>query len=238
MSRKSSPPLDHTQIDLNVEVTRPNATDAREAGAVATNATLAALTAAGVPPSAITTSGLSLTPKTQTDPNTGATKQVGFTFSEGIEIKLSNVTEATLSNVVDSAVKAAPDAVQVQSVTISLSPTLGTSATNEARKLAVSDALNTANVLSSAASVALGPILTLSDYSSSPPITNARPSTDAMGASAENKTPTPYVIGPFDTTASVGLEIAICRAQVATTQPIIGVTSPQPPIVAASPSTP
>jgi uncharacterized protein YggE len=194
-----------------VEVTRANATDARETGAVAVNATLTALASAGVTTDAISTSGLTLQPQYEYEPATGAQKPTGITFAQTLEVKLTNVTTESIGKVVDTVVAAGGTDVQVSSVTTTLLPETAKNTTNSARQLAVTDALNTAKVLSTAAGVALGPLTRIIDNNSTPPMPyESSPSADATGP-PEKGTPTQYVVGQYETVASVSMEIAMCR---------------------------
>ena len=192
-----------------MEVTRKNSTDAREAGAVAVNATLSALTALGVPASSIETSSISLTPATQYDPTTSTNKPNGITFSESLQVTLTNITDASISNLLTQVIKAS-SALQVSSVTTSLSPAFGQNALNTARQQAIGDGIKTANLLAQASGVTLGPITSIADQNSTPPI----PAPVAMpgAAAAAPETPTKYVVGKYDTTASVSMAWAICKA--------------------------
>jgi uncharacterized protein YggE len=172
---------------------------------------LTALTAAGISTDAISTSGLTLQPGYQYEPTSGTSKPTGFTFSQTLEVKLTNVTTESIGKVVDGVVAAGGSAVQVSSVTTTLSPETARNTTNSARQLAVSDALNTVSVLSQAAGVSLGPITMIADNNSSPPMPyDTAPSADAAGP-PEKGTPTQYVIGKYETVASVSMEIAMCR---------------------------
>ena len=172
---------------------------------------MAALSTAGVAADAISTSGLTLQPSYEYEPATGASKPTGVTFAQTFEVKLTNVTSENIGNVVDSVVGAGgSNAVQVQSVTTELLPETAKTATNTARQLAVADAVNTASVLSSAAGVALGPITSITDNSASTPVPfDTAPAADA--ASPSEKTPTQYVVGQYETTGSVSMEVAMCR---------------------------
>ena len=204
---------DTAVIDLTVTATRPNATDAREAGAAATNATLAALVAIGVPASDVKTTGLYLMPNYEYEPMTGASKVKGTTFTENIQVKIVNATEDTLSAVLDAVIAAGGNTVQVSGVNLVLSPEKGRAMTNQARKLAVADGLNIASVLAEAAAVSLGPVTSISDTNYNPPMMaqSAMPET-AMDSRAGADTKTQYVIGEYETQASVNLELALCKA--------------------------
>lgn len=199
---------------MSVEVTRKNATEARESGAIAVNATLTALATAGLSADAISTPGLTLQPGYEYEPSTGAIKSTGVIFAQTLEIKLTNVTADTISTLIDTAVAASP-ALQVSSVSTTLSPEKAKEITSSARQLAVADAVNTASVLSQAAGVALGPFTMITDnHLSLPGPHESAPSADAAdGPNPERGTPTQYVIGSgqYETLASVSMEISMCR---------------------------
>lgn len=201
-----------SQIVLRVEVTRLNATDARETGAVAVNATLTALATVGISTDAISTSGLTLQPGYEYEPSTGAVNPTGITFAQTFEVTLTNVTAESIGSVVDTVVAAGGSAVQVSSVTTTLSPETARTVMSSARRLAVADAINTASVLSQAAGVSLGPITLITDNNSSPPMPyETAPSADAAMGPPEKGTPTQYVVGQYETLASVSMEVSMCR---------------------------
>lgn len=195
-------------MDLRVEVTRKNASEAREAGAVVVNATLAALTAQGVPAEAISTSAISLAPATQYDTATGTNKPIGITFSESIEVTLTNITDTSVSSLITAVIAAGGDALQINGVT-KLSPTKGQENLNTARQQAVADGINTATILAQASGVTLGPIISISDQNSTPPMPVPMPGT---ADAAAPETPTKFVVGKYDTQASVSMAWAICKA--------------------------
>lgn len=201
---------DSATVDLRVEVTRKNASEAREAGAVAVNATLAALTAQGVPAEAISTSAISLTPATQYDSATGTNKPIGITFSESIQVTLTNVTDRSVSNLITAVIAAGGDALQINGVTTSLTPAKGQENLNTARQQAVADGIKTATILAQASGITLGPIISISDQNSTPPMPAPMPG--AADGAAAPETPTKYVVGKYDTQASVSMAWAICKA--------------------------
>lgn len=196
---------------MRVEITLPNATDARESGAVAVNATLTALATAGISADAISTSGLTLQPGYEYEPSTGGIKPTGVTFAQTLEVKLTNVTAESIGTVIDTAV-ASTAALQVSSVTTSLSPEIAKKTMSSARQIAVADAVNSASVLAQAAGVSLGPITAITDNQSSlPGPYESSPSADAAAGPPEKGTPTQYVVGQFETLASVSMVISMCR---------------------------
>lgn len=198
-----------------MEATNTTAAAAREQGAQAVNATLTAIAAAGIPASDVTTTGLSLSPKVEYDPVTSTSNQTGITFSQSIQVKIVNATAASVATLVDAAIAAGGDALQVSGVSLSLGPEKGKAASNAARALAVSDGLNTAAVLSQAAGATLGPVTVISDQTYSPPVPMAAATAPEMAAdAAAQKTPTQFVIGDSESQATVGLELALCKGAV------------------------
>lgn len=193
-------------------MTNTTAAAARETGAKTANATLTAIAAAGIPASDVTTTGLSLYPKTDYNPTTGASTQIGITFSQNIQVKVQNATSDSLAALIDSVIAAGGSNLQVSSVSLSLGPEKSKVASNAARALAVSDGLSTAAVLAQAAGATIGPVTVINDQTYSPPVPMAGAPAPSMAADASaEKTPTQFVIGDAETQATVGLELALCK---------------------------
>lgn len=84
------------------------------------------------------------------------------------QVTVRDLSSDLLSNVIDSAVLAGGNALQISSVTLSLSPSASTAALNAARRAAVKDAQETAQLLASAAGVVLGGPQRIEDSNSTP----------------------------------------------------------------------
>lgn len=193
-----------------MESTAENATYARQAAAVAANATFTAIQAAGIPSADVSTIDLSLTPKMVVNTLNGTNKIVGYTFSQSIKVQIKNLTSDILSRVIDGAVLSGGNALQISSLTVDLSPALAQQAMAQAKQQAVGSAQSTAMILSQAANVTLGAVTLISDQSAPSPLPRAL-ATTAINAQSGATVPTPVVVGTHDTQASVNMEYALCR---------------------------
>lgn len=181
-----------------------DAESARVAAANATNATLNAIYSAGVPKSNVSTTNIQLYPEQITLKN-GSNQISGYTFSQSLKVDVANANASSVSNIIDGAVSAGGDYVQLSSLSTSLSPTLLKETTAQAKQQAVADGIADAKLLSQAANVTLGPLTLLSDNSSPMPVAR---SFDTVGNAAT--VPTPILIGTKDIQATVQMEFAIC----------------------------
>ncbi len=146
------------QFSFGVSVTAPNAKAALTANARRMNALIAALKSLGIPPTAIQTAQISLTPNT----NDNGTKILDFTASDSVSVTTKDVAKS--GSIVDAAVAAGANLVS--------GPTLGPSdqlvLERRALKAAVGDAHARALAIAQAAHVKLGVIKTVTEVSSSP----------------------------------------------------------------------
>jgi uncharacterized protein len=122
------------------------------------NALIAAIKALGIPPAAIQTAQISLTPNT----NDNGTKILNFTASDSVSVTTKDVAKS--GSIVDAAVAAGANLVS--------GPTLAPSdqlvLERRALKAAVADAHARALAIAQAAHVRLGAIGTVAETSSSP----------------------------------------------------------------------
>jgi uncharacterized protein len=146
------------QFSFGVSVTAPSAKTALTANARRMNALIAAIKALGIPPAAIQTAEISLTPNT----NDNGTKILNFTASDSVSVTTKDVAKS--GSIVDAAVGAGANLVS--------GPTLGPSdqlvLDRRALKAAVVDAHARALAIAEAAHVKLGGIQTVTEVSSSP----------------------------------------------------------------------
>lgn len=197
---------------LNIQVERANASAARETAATTTAAVVAAVATVVTPPS-IKTVGINLNPNYVWAPETNTNRITGYIFSQTLEVTVNDLSSERLSSVVDKAVAAGGDALQVQSVSTTLGAASMLDSVNQARALAVNNALSTAAVLASAANVTLGGIASITDSNSAPPppvMSAIAPESDMAGGAAK-ATPTPVSIGDHEVQALVSVEFVFCN---------------------------
>ncbi|KAL4855579.1 periplasmic immunogenic protein [Chlorella vulgaris] len=205
---------DTAKVNLAVSVSKPTAAEAREEAATTAESVLKAVGAVqGINGgSDITTSDISLQPNYVWVQETGTNRITGYIFTQNILVKISNLTSDTLGSVVDTAVKAGGNNLQVSSIQIDFSPALRRKAMDQARKLAVRDAAATADTLAEAAKVALGPIKSISDANYAPPTPLFMGADMAVAGAAAKETPTPVQIGTSEVTATINVEYAILNS--------------------------
>jgi uncharacterized protein YggE len=175
------------------------------AGAVADNArmmaeSIEALKAAGVPEDEIKTSGFSIYP-TRDWIDGKLSDKVVFEVSNKVTFTFNLTDEVDVGEVLDAAVGAGTNSVD--SVTFGLRDP--TSVQEEALEDAVNDAMKKAEVISEAAGVTLGRILSISEGGASPvPMAESR-----VYFAADVATTTPIVPGDVEVTATVTITYEI-----------------------------
>jgi uncharacterized protein YggE len=175
------------------------------AGAVADNArmmaeSIEALKAAGVPEDEIKTSGFSIYP-TRDWIDGKLSDKVVFEVSNKVTFTLNLTDEVDVGEVLDAAVSAGTNSVE--GVTFGLRDP--TSVQEEALEDAVNDAMKKAEVISEAAGVTLGRILSISEGGASPvPMAESR-----VYFAADVATTTPIVPGDVEVTATVTITYEI-----------------------------
>ena len=179
--------------------------DESAAGAVADNArmmadSIEALKAAGVPEDEIKTSGFSIY-STRDWIDGKLSDKVVFEVSNKVTFTFDLTDEVDVGEVLDAAVSAGTNSVD--SVTFGLRDP--TSVQEEALEDAVADAMGKAEVISEAADVALGRILSISEGGASPvPMAESR-----VYFAADVATTTPIVPGDVEVTATVTITYEI-----------------------------
>jgi len=204
---------DVAKVYLAVSVTKPTANAACQQAATTTTKVRDALVSV-VPSEDITTENYNVAPNYVYSPETQAQSISGYTCSQSLVVKIDDVNNTSLAAVIDQAVTAGGNDLQVSQVVMELSPQLRRQATNEARQLAVDDATETADLLAKAAKVTLGPIKSILDQNQAPqpPMPMAAGAAAAPVSDAAARPETPVQIGDTTVTAVVGMEYAIKNA--------------------------
>lgn len=145
---------DVATVRLGAMLVRNSAAEAREAAAAAMTAILDAIAAAGVARRDIQTSLLSLSPVTDYSPETGP-RVTGYQVHNSVTVTVRDLSAA--GKVVDAGLAAG--ATNLDGLEFSLDDR--TEAEDAARRVAVDDARRRAQVLASAAGVALGRVIAI-----------------------------------------------------------------------------
>jgi len=149
---------DEAQFTFGVSTTAPSAKAALGANAARMNQLIAALKSAGIAPADIQTAEISLSPNT----NDNGSKVLSFTASNSVTVKTKQISKA--GPIVDAAVGAGANLVSGPS----LGPSGQSALQRRALQKAVADARGRALAIAQAAHVRLGPVMTVSEGSSSP----------------------------------------------------------------------
>lgn len=96
----------------------------------------------------MTTTSISVTPKTSYNSNDGTSKTIGYTYINSLSVKIGSLTGELLSKVLDTAVQNGGNNLTISSVSFDLSPALSYNKTVEARSQAARDAKTTAGQFS------------------------------------------------------------------------------------------
>ncbi|KAL6774153.1 hypothetical protein ACKKBG_A23955 [Auxenochlorella protothecoides x Auxenochlorella symbiontica] len=197
-------------VSLSVSSTNDTASDARERAAELTKATLTSIRGiSGINrTSDIKTTDINVNPQMVYNSQTGESTITGYTFSQNLQVTVRDLSSDLLSSVIDSAVRAGGNALQITSVTLSLSPTARKAALDAARRAAVSDARDTARLLASAAEVTLGRPQRIEDSNSTPAMPIAYAAAGAMARNAKD-TETPVELGTLQVQATVSITYAV-----------------------------
>lgn len=204
---------DTAKVYLSVSVTKPTAEEARTEAGSTTDAVLEAVGAVeGINGDTdVSTSDISLQPNYMWVQETNSNRVTGYVFTQSIVVKIANLTSDTLGEVVDTAVKAGGNNLQVSSIQIDLSAGKRRQAMDLARQLAVQDAASTAKILADAAKVTLGPLKSIVDSNTASPSPfinyGAEMANAAMPVAAAAQS-TPVKIGTTDVVATVNVEYA------------------------------
>ncbi|KAL4420642.1 hypothetical protein ABPG75_010298 [Micractinium tetrahymenae] len=203
---------DVAKVYLAVSVTRPTANAACQQAADSTTKVRDALEAInGLAPEDVTTENYSVQPNYVYSPDTQDQKITGYTCSQSLVVKIDGVNNTSLAAVIDAAVSAGGNDLQVSQVVMDLSPQLRRSAANQAREAAVDDAAEVAQLLAKTAKVTLGPIKSIVDQNVAPGGPTPMPAGAAAAPVADATTSTPVQIGTTIVTASVAIDWAIAN---------------------------
>jgi uncharacterized protein len=152
---------DVARVYLGVTVAKPTVKAARDAGAKAMTAIIAALKGLGIADADITTTNLSLYPQYGTG---SAPKVVGYQISEQIRVTVRDLDKA--GDVVDAAT--AKGATDVNGISFEVSDPA--KAQNDARAAAVTAARASAQAMAAAGNVTLGAVVSITDGTPVQPI--------------------------------------------------------------------
>ncbi|MQC48178.1 MAG: DUF541 domain-containing protein, partial [Chloroflexi bacterium] len=145
-------------VNVGVEVTAPTVAEARAAAAEAMQLLQDAVKANGVVESDIRTQYFNIYPQYVYREN-DAPRITGFTVNNQVEVKVRDIDSA--SEVLDAAIAAGGDSVRVNGISFTVENPEGHLA--EARKTAVENARERAEVLADAAGVSLGAARSISE---------------------------------------------------------------------------
>ncbi len=154
---------DMAVIQIGVRTEAPTAADALRQNSENMSATIDTLKKLGVENRDIQTSGLSINPRYNYDQNRSNPEVIGFTASNNVTVRLRDLDNA--GAVIDQAVQSGANSLGGISFAFSDSKPL----MDEARKKAVADAKAKATLLTDAAGVRLGKLVTIQEGYAAPP---------------------------------------------------------------------
>ena len=210
-------------VELGVDVTADPLIDARSTAAHAMQNIIDAVKEQGVTDDQITTTRLSIRPErtwieeefTLEDGSTGRRSRdviIGYRVSNRVRIAI-DITDASedanddiLSNVIDAAATAGGDNVRIDSIYFTADQT--TETVDEARKMAVEDALHRANLYAEAFGVEVGTLLSASEVVASTPVYDV---VVRESAAAFDGPSTPISAGDVEIRASINAKFAIAQ---------------------------
>ena len=182
-------------ISIGVQSEAKTAAAALTQNSQAMTATIAQLKKLGVADKDVQTSGLSINPRYDYEQNRSAPPIVGYTASNTVTVRLRDLTKA--GGVIDQAVQSGANNLNGISFTFADPKPM----MDEARKDAVSEAKARAKLLTDAAGVSLGQLVTIQDgYASQP---SPQPMYAARAMKAESDVP--LEAGESSITATVTL---------------------------------
>lgn len=191
---------DLATINLGVTTQAPTAADAMAQNSTSQTAVMEALTAAGIEPRDVQTSGLQLTPMMQYGENQPP-KVTGYQAQNIVTIRVRDL--AALGSTLDTIVTAGAN--EINGITFSRDD--ADAVQDEARRDAVADAQHRAEVMAEAAGLTLGPVLGMRDA-----VFSAQPMPEmgmmrAMDASAAKQVP--IAGGELAMTAQIEMRFAL-----------------------------
>jgi hypothetical protein len=155
---------DIVNLQLGIQAQAATVADAQSQAATAMNNVLAALAANGVAKADIQTQNYSIQQTTRYDNVTQQNVATGYQVINYVNVKVRDVTKAGV--ILDAVTAAGGDLTRVNSIQFSLNDP--TSANNQARDQAMTDAKSTAAQLASDAGVKLGNPISISESEVSP----------------------------------------------------------------------
>jgi uncharacterized protein YggE len=189
-------------VNVGVEVTAPTVAEARAQAAEAMQRLQDAVKAAGVEDADIRTQYFNIYPQYVYSENE-APRIAAFTVNNQVELKVRNIDVA--SEVLDSAIEAGGDAVRVNGISFTVEDPESFLA--DARRVAIENAKERAQVLADAAGVTLGAARSISESSSSGEIyPYARDAAAGVGGA-----PSPVNAGEQELTLTVYVVFDITR---------------------------
>jgi uncharacterized protein YggE len=154
---------DQAAITVGVTTEAKTAAEALQANTAKMTELLKALKASDISDKHIQTSNFNISPQQVFDPNGKPPKVVGYLVSNQVTVKVLEVSR--LGGILDAVVKAGGN--QVQGISFSVAEPQ--QHLDQARRKAIADARNRAEVYAEAAGVKLGTPLAISEQSASPP---------------------------------------------------------------------
>jgi len=186
-------------VELGTLSQAATAKAALEANTQKMTALIAMLKAAGIDDKDIQTSNFSVNPRYENSSvSTGTPKICGYDVSNSVSVVVHKL--ADLGGILDKAVGAGSN--QVNGVTLTVAEPQA--AMDEARKVAVKDALRKAGLLTEAAGVKLGPLVNMSEGGNVMPVPIMRGRV-AMDMAAKASAPVPMAQGEVAISADVNM---------------------------------
>jgi len=155
---------DTVSVDLGVSVLGNTVDEATSKAADAANAVIESLKANGVDAAEITTTNYSIYP--EYDYRSDSQVLLGYRVNNTVRARISDVTNS--GSVIDDASKAAGDAAMVSGISFSIED--DAAMVEAAREAAWNDAFKKASQLAELSGRALGPVVSISETVSRPPV--------------------------------------------------------------------
>jgi uncharacterized protein YggE len=203
-------------VSLSISVLNGTADGARIIAADYADAVISAVKQIpGIYDDNVTTTSVSVQPKTTYNSNTGTSTTVGYTYTNRLSVAIGSLTGDLLSNVLDTAVRNGGNNLTISSVSFNLSPGLSYNKTVEARSQAVRDAQTTAQQYTQGFGVNLGALLSVTDrstgvtpvQSSNNPLQSLSSTSSTLAASSSS---TPISIGKQSVTTQLLVSYTVC----------------------------
>ncbi len=190
---------DVADVMIGVSVQKPTVKEAQSAAATAMNATIAAIKKDGVADKDIVTVNVSLSPVYDYGSGNSVPKLVGQSFSNTVKVTVHDLSQ--LGAVIDDSIAAG--ATTIQGVSFRLNDPKPVEA--QARQLAMADAKSKADALASASGVQVKGVASITEVTTSSPITYASGALDKAAVQSA----TPIQTGTTDTQIQVTVSYLI-----------------------------